>query len=55
MPDDPAMVLDEFRKRLEATRGVVIRSEYADAVRQQVLAFVDGGQSLFISAPYTLA
>ena len=55
MPDDPARLLDEFRKQLEATRGEVIQSEYTDAVRQKVLAFVDGGQSLFISAPYALA
>jgi len=54
MPDDPAAELARLRSELEDWRERVHTSKYADAVREQVLHFVETDNSVFDWAPYTL-
>ena len=55
MPDDPAAQLKVLRKRLEESRQSIMTSRYAEAVKAQVLDYVDIDTSQFTWAPYTLA
>jgi putative cardiolipin synthase len=52
--EDPEAALTELRARLEESRQEVAQSKYADAVRSQVLRYVESDQELFEWAPYQL-
>lgn len=55
MPDDPAAELVRVRNELEENRQTVLKTKYADAVRNKYLSFVDSENDIFLWAPYTLA
>ena len=55
MPDDPAAELERVREGLAAAREIALASKYGDAVRDQVLEFVETDEKPFIWAPYVLA
>ncbi len=55
MPDDPAAELERVRSELEQSREQITTSKYAEAVRDQVLEYVETDASVFTWAPYTLA
>jgi putative cardiolipin synthase len=55
MPDDPAAELERVRAELEASRQEIMHSEYANAVTDQVLEYVETDTSMFTWAPYVLA
>jgi len=52
--EDPEAALNELRDRLEQSREEIMGSKYADAVRTQVLSYVETDNSLFEWAPYQL-
>jgi putative cardiolipin synthase len=54
MPDDPAAELERLRVALEESREKIITSKYADAVKDQILEYVESDEDPFIWAPYTL-
>ena len=54
MPDDPAAELERIRTQLEKAREEIQTSKYADAVKEQVLKYVETDEEFFW-APYTLA
>ena len=54
MPDDPAAELERIRTQLEKAREEIQTSKYADAVKDQVLEYVESDEEFFW-APYTLA
>lgn len=54
IPDDPAAELERLRSELEDRRSRILNTKYADAVRQQVLDFVETDNDIFDWAPYTL-
>jgi len=55
MPDDPAAELERVRAGLAKSAEQIRTSKYAEAVRDQVLEYVETDASGFIWAPYTLA
>jgi putative cardiolipin synthase len=55
MPDDPAAELERIRSELEQSREQIRTSKYAEAVRDQVLEYIETDASAFTWAPYTLA
>jgi len=55
MPDDPAAELERIRIELEESNQQIAESNYAEAVREQVLEYIETDDSVFIWAPYTLA
>jgi putative cardiolipin synthase len=55
MPDDPAAELERVRAELEASRQRIGTSKYAEAVKDQILEYVETDTSGFFWAPYTLA
>jgi len=55
MPDDPAAELERVRAGLEKAREEIKDSIYAEAVRDQILEYIDTDTSPFVWAPYTLA
>lgn len=55
MPDDPAAELDRVRGELAQSRERITRSKYAEAVRTQILEYVETDTKPFVWAPYTLA
>jgi len=55
MPDDPAAELERIRAELAQSDEQIRSSKYAEAVRDQVLEYVESDASVFIWAPYTLA
>lgn len=55
MPDDPAAELIRLRDGLELRRQEISSTIYAEAVRDQVLEYVETKQDVFTWAPYTLA
>ena len=55
MPDDPAAELQRVRTGLEQSREQVRTSKYAEAVKDQILEYVETDTSPFVWAPYTLA
>ena len=54
MPDDPAAELERVRTELEQAQEQVRTSKYADAVRDQLLEYVETDASAIVWAPYTL-
>jgi len=54
MPDDPAAELERIRAELEKAREEIQTSKYADAVKEQILKYVETDEEFFW-APYTLA
>ncbi|MCH8278877.1 MAG: phospholipase D family protein, partial [Proteobacteria bacterium] len=55
MPDDPAAELERVRDELEQAKQRIITTRYADAVKEQVLHYVETDAKPFIWAPYVLA
>jgi putative cardiolipin synthase len=55
MPDDPAAELERLRAELEQSRQQILDSEYAEAVRDQILEIVETDSGIFTWAPYVLA
>ncbi len=55
VPDDPAAELKRVRTVLEEARKQVTDTKYADALRDQVLEFIETDASVFTWAPYSLA
>lgn len=55
LPDDPAAELERLRAALKQAREEVTTTKYADAVKDQVLEYVESDEDTFIWAPYTLA
>jgi len=55
MPEDPAAELERIRIELEQAREEIKTTKYADAVKHQILEYVEGDGSTLIWAPYTLA
>ena len=55
MPEDSAAQLQLLRERLEESRQSIMDTIYAEAVKDQVLEYVEVDTSGFIWAPYTLA
>ncbi len=55
MPDEPAAELERVRDELQQARQRIITSKYAEAVKDQVLEYVETDTSTFIWAPYILA
>jgi putative cardiolipin synthase len=53
--DDPQAELDTLRERLEADLENIRNSKYAEAVRDRILEQIEGDNSVFKWAPYTLA
>jgi len=52
--EDPEAALNEMRDRFEQSREEIRGSKYADAVRTQVLSYVETDNSVFEWAPYQL-
>ena len=55
MPDDPAAELERIRAELEQSRQQILDSEYAEAVLDQILEYVETDTGAFTWAPYVLA
>ena len=55
MPDDPAAELERIRVRLESAIEKASDTIYGDAVRDQVLEFIEEDGTDFVWAPYVLA
>ena len=55
MPDDPAAELARVRAALESAREEAIESQYAGAVKAQILKYADDPDKHFIWAPYSVA
>lgn len=55
MPDDPAAELIRVRDGLAQRRKDISTTIYAEAVRDQVLEYVETDKDVFLWAPYTLA
>jgi len=55
MPDDPAAELERIRAELEQSLQQILDSEYAEAVRDQILENIETDSSVFTWAPYVLA
>jgi len=53
--DDPALELQQVRNEVEEIRLQVLNSEYAEAVRDEILEYIETDSSVFEWAPYTLA
>ena len=54
MPDDPAAELERVRRGLDAARGNIVNTDYAQAVREQYLEYIHTDNSIFYWAPYEL-
>ncbi len=54
MPDDPAAELERVRKELEKNRQEITNTVYAEAVKDQILEYMDDKDVSFSWAPYTL-
>jgi len=52
--EDPEAALNELRARLEEAQQEIIQSKYADAVRSQVLRYVESDRELFEWSTYQL-
>ena len=55
MPDDPAAELERIRAELEQSHQQILDSEYAEAVRDQILDYIETDTGAFTWAPYVLA
>jgi putative cardiolipin synthase len=55
MPDDPAAELERVRAELQQASEDIKTSKYAEAVKDQILEYVETDTSTFTWAPYTLA
>jgi len=55
MPDDPTAELERIRTVLEQSRQQILDSEYAAAVLDQILEYVETDTGMFTWAPYDLA
>ena len=55
LPDDPAAELERVRVEIEESRQAIMQSEYAAAVNEQVLEYVETDTDMFTWAPYVLA
>jgi cardiolipin synthase C len=55
MPDDPAAELERVRAELAQSTEQIRTSKYAEAVKDQILEYVETDASGFTWAPYTLA
>ena len=55
MPDDPAAELQRVRDGLKQASQQIMASRYADAVKEQVLHYVETDAKPFMWAPYVLA
>ncbi len=54
MPDDPENYLEGLRARLKTASEEASGSKYAEAVRAEVLAYMEGGKSNIVSSTYVL-
>ena len=55
MPDDPAAELERVRDELEQASQRIMTSKYAEAVKEQVLHYIETDAKPVIWAPYVLA
>lgn len=55
MPEDPSAELQRQRDQLENSDREVASSKYADAVKSQILEYVNSEKDVFVWAPYTVA
>jgi len=55
MPDDPAAELERVRDNLEQMRQRIVTTRYAEAVKEQVLHYIETDAKPIIWAPYVLA
>jgi len=55
IPDDPAAELQKLRDEIEVQRLQILNTEYVEAVRDEVLEYVESDTSVFTWAPYSLA